>query len=1065
MLVLAGLATTSVAWAGEESKMVPRVSVDSTFRGYGAEVLSDGAWVELGRETTTDHGHADRLGNAGNSWVSADAEVEHWVRLDWEAPARVSQVTIWWTTPDWFPGAFRLEALSDQSWVPVMGPGVWLRATAQKAVCNFDETETTAVRVVQHARGGGARRLMAAQEVTATRRTADEAKIEGAVQLTGEELRDLGPPALMRDLVRLTQELPGSGRTLVWHGDTCSPFTFPHAEDGGGPVALPADTRAVGVEWPIEHVVDGVELRGLPEGEPGGIGVEVRTATGWLPIEAAELPAADGRGRTFSWAPAATDACRVRFARSVRALGGFSVFRHVPADPHTWPVELVEGNRFEKAFLARGREPSFEALATRALTMRPARALIGLEGTREPVGVWWDGTLQARAVTLRFRFGEKSTPLRFVRDTVSRGLVGGWLPAVVVSGQVGVVQVSQIAFVAPLPAGSDTGTLCLRVSLRNLGGEAIAVPVVAEAELVSPFREGCTFRGGKLVSGERILLGSRELSSWDAARRRLTGVVEIAAGAETAIDLRHPLGTLAGDAAAGQVFGAEHDDALAAVRSSWERRLQPLCVRVPEDRVNRMVKSALAQLLICAEGDTLYYGAFPSAYDRRLYGVEEGFAMRALCMLGFESDAKRFMDATYLTNEFLRKVPKYETYAHRHQQYRNGLQPHYAVTLYRLCADEAWVRPHLPLIRGCAEWTIEQRRRTMGEADGERPLHWGLLPKWSYGGDIAGLQCYALYANYACNKGLEDTAWLLEVLGERVEARRYRDEATAFRRLLGSVTDRSVRRDLNPPFLPLRLYADQPVGNDYYQLFAGLVLDLGTFGPNSLRTRVITDYLERTNLAFCGLPRFRRDVGEGGLDGLYGLGHLITKLRQGRVDEFLLGFYAYLAFNMDRDTFTSRETNLLYTSDLHIQTAHRVPDLSDPVPCSGAVPLLLLRHMLVTEAVDDAGHPTGELRLLSGAPRAWFRDGPGIELVDCPTFFGPVSCRVDADTAAGRIEARLVPPNREVARRLAIRIAHPEGKRWESVTVNGTPWTQADPASGWITFAEPGEDLHVVVSY
>ncbi|HPM84930.1 MAG TPA: hypothetical protein PLF81_29710 [Candidatus Anammoximicrobium sp.] len=36
--------------------------------------------------------------------------------------------------------------------------------------------------------------------------------------------------------------------------------------------------------------------------------------------------------------------------------------------------------------------------------------------------------------------------------------------------------------------------------------------------------------------------------------------------------------------------------------------------------------------------------------------------------------------------------------------------------------------------------------------------------------------------------------------------------------------------------------------------------------------RWITDFLEEDNRMFCLLPRFRRDVGAGGLDALYGIG-------------------------------------------------------------------------------------------------------------------------------------------------------------------------------------------------
>ena len=129
------------------------------------------------------------------------------------------------------------------------------------------------------------------------------------------------------------------------------------------------------------------------------------------------------------------------------------------------------------------------------------------------------------------------------------------------------------------------------------------------------------------------------------------------------------------------------------------------------------------------------------------------------------------MDGTYLTPQFLVKVPAYKKYEDRHQQYRNGLQPHYAVSAYRLSRDRSWIERHLPLLRTCAEWTIAERRKTMVLENGQRPLHYGLLPKWSYGGDISELQCYALYANFACWKGLVDTAWLLQELGDTADRR------------------------------------------------------------------------------------------------------------------------------------------------------------------------------------------------------------------------------------------------------------------------------------------------------
>jgi hypothetical protein len=350
--------------------------------------------------------------------------------------------------------------------------------------------------------------------------------------------------------------------------------------------------------------------------------------------------------------------------------------------------------------------------------------------------------------------------------------------------------------------------------------------------------------------------------------------------------------------------------------------------------------------------------------------------------------------------------------------------------------------------------------------NGQQPLHWGLLPKWSYGGDISDVQCYALYANYCCWRGLLDTAWLLDELGEPETARRYADEARDYRTSIDRAVGGSYQRDHQPPFLPLRLHATRPDEQmDYYQLFAGCILDLAPFEKGSQHFRWISDFLEQDNRVFCLLPRFRRDVGPGGLDALYGKGFLLAKLREDRVKEFLLGFYAFLAFNMDHETFASRETNALYASDLHLRSAYPVPDMSDPLPCSSAVALQLLRHMLVSEELAGPGERSGNLLLLPAVPRAWLRDGRRIRLAAWPTEFGPVSLEVRSATDTGRIGIALNCPQRNPYRTVKLRVRHPEARSIRSVTVDGQPWRDFDGAGEWILLPSREASYEISVGY
>lgn len=106
--------------------------------------------------------------------------------------------------------------------------------------------------------------------------------------------------------------------------------------------------------------------------------------------------------------------------------------------------------------------------------------------------------------------------------------------------------------------------------------------------------------------------------------------------------------------------------------------------------------------------------------------------------------------------------------------------------------------------------------------------------------------------------------------------------------------------------------------------------------------------MEQDNPTSCLLPRYR-EAGAGGLDALYGKGYFLSILHEGRVRGFLLASYAYLAFNLERDTFAGRASTVICASDLHTRSVFDTPERSDPLPCSSAVAPHLLRLMLVTE--------------------------------------------------------------------------------------------------------------------
>ena len=1046
-----------------------RVSVDSTFPGYRPGVLSDGKWFAPGEDRDLGTGSPDTLGNSGNTWVSGTPPQEHWMRVDWESPVTLNEVAVWWTKEDWWPRTFRVEYLSDQSWVPLTGEPAWYRPTERCSTVAFPSREVRTIRVVQHAAGGPDRGFFAAQEVLAFHRPDAAPGLSGARPLTTEEAAQLAPTAFEPNLARLHELQPGAARALAYL-DTGAQVDCPALTDGGqGAAALPAGVWACGVQWPIQHVLDGLEIHFTGGATPvtsAGLRAEYHDGSRWVEHTRPEdvIFRADGRKITVTFRPFATTALRVVGTdEASRELVGrtteLEIRRYIPDTPHTWPGHLIHRPGLEEEILASGVEPDFAVLASQALSMVPAHALLGLKDLTGEIGVAWDGALVTRQRRTRLAIGPHRAHLGQYRDTVTRLLIDGWRPGTITTGRIGDLELRQTAFVWYGEPERIRPTLFLRAEVTNLGGERFE-------DALSVRTEPGQVQGGALVREGRIVLTATADPEPGAGSGEMLLPLSIPPGGTVAIDFAQPHTVTVPAAEAGSYPALGFEDALAAFRDYWDELLAPaMVIDVPEERVNLMWRAVLTQIFINADGDIMPYGAAPSVYDGNLYGVEESFAMLALTYWGYFADAQRYMDATYLTPEFLKKVPVYKVYADRHQQYRNGLQPHYATTLYRFCRDRAWIDKHMELIRECAEWTMQQRRTTMQEENGERPLHWGLLPKWSYGGDISELQCYALYANLACWRGLRDTAWLLEQFGDAEAAHRYFAEAGEYREALDRAIAGNYRHDHEPPFLPLRLYASEPVGDDYYQLFAGVLLDLLPFEPGDEQERLITDYMEQDNLLFCGLPRFRRDVGAGGLDGLYGLGYVLSKLHQGLINEFLLGFYAYLAYNLERDTFASRETNLIYASDLHMRSAYKVPDMSDPIPCSSAVALHYLRHMLVTEEVGKAGMPTGSLRLLSGAPRTWLSEGRAIRLSGAQTQFGAMSLQVRSEVADGRIMATIEPPSRDPWSEIVLRLPHPEGRPIIGVSVNGAEWTQFDPAAQTVTLSPGAERFEVVARY
>ena len=512
--------------------------------------------------------------------------------------------------------------------------------------------------------------------------------------------------------------------------------------------------------------------------------------------------------------------------------------------------------------------------------------------------------------------------------------------------------------------------------------------------------------------------------------------------------------------------------------SWWDQRLQAgMKLELPEPRLNDIYKHLLAQcLIITLDGELVRYGAY--VYEE-YFGVEEGWPAVALAEYGYPAEAQQI--ASFMLG------PKQLDKSSPHHQYRNGLAPWYATTIYRLTKDRAWLGKIAPELETAAEWTL----RAIHE--NRDPKYAGLLPRHIYGGDI-GTPAYSFYSNATCWRGLQDTALAFNILNQPEKARKYQAEADLYRQRLWELADRLVEQKDELPFLPMSFdigagadYREKEppypflglnvstsntwayLGN-YWNLFAPLLLELKLFENSDPRARWLPDYMEQRGGVLAGEARFTL-----GLDTVYYKGYCESLLEQGRRDHFLTSLYGFLAHGMSENWHSSPEVAGVFplrTSNAAMWREQRRNVWSwalepgalmyecegEPLSAGPGVALQVLRTALLRESLESSA--ADGLRLLDGAPAHWFEPGKKIVIRDAPTFFGKVTLETEA--SAESIQVHLVRSHDFNAREVTLRLPHPSGQPLHEVRINGQTWRDF---SGDEIRLPAGERLEIKASF
>ncbi|MBI3665475.1 MAG: hypothetical protein HY236_04495 [Acidobacteria bacterium] len=517
-------------------------------------------------------------------------------------------------------------------------------------------------------------------------------------------------------------------------------------------------------------------------------------------------------------------------------------------------------------------------------------------------------------------------------------------------------------------------------------------------------------------------------------------------------------------------------------RSWWNRKLEAgMKIEVPEPPLNNIYKNLLAQsLIITLDGDSLVrYGAY---FYEMYFGIEEGWPAVALAQYGYPAEAQKIL-SIMLSPELMDK-------SNYHHQYRNGLEPWYAATIYRLTKDRAWLEKIAPELAAAAAWTL---RVTNEDRDRKYP---GILPRHAYGGDIR-TPAYSFYSNATCWRGLNDTALMFRVLEQHRQARQYQEEADSYRRRLWQLADKLADRDSKPPFLPMSfeigsggeyrekepaysfLGINTPVSNtwtylgNYWNLMAPMLGEVKLFENDDPRAAWVPDYMEARGGVLAGLARFTL-----GLDQIYGKGYYESLLEQGRRDRFWTSLYGIFAHGMSHNLYSFPEVAGVFplrVSNAAMWREHQrnlwnwyfqwswgfegwQSTEGEPLSAGPGMALEMLRMALVRETIETS--PQDTLRLLDGAPPHWFEPGKRIVVRDALTFFGKVSLETEA--SAGGVRATVTRSPGFSARQVILRLAHPSGRPLGEVTIDGRPWSDF---SGEEIPLPSGDRLEIAASF
>jgi hypothetical protein len=524
----------------------------------------------------------------------------------------------------------------------------------------------------------------------------------------------------------------------------------------------------------------------------------------------------------------------------------------------------------------------------------------------------------------------------------------------------------------------------------------------------------------------------------------------------------------------------QYDDTFEAVHSYWSRRIkQGTQIITPEPMINDYYKATVSHLLLNTDrevGTSDRHVARVGTFSYGAYSNESTMMISDLDRRGYHKRAEQCLE-TWLHYQGTVGLPgdfsttEGEFYGAGGYQ-DGGYNQHHGFVLWCLgehywyTRDVAWLKRAAPKIVAGCNWIINQRKRTIAEAQHSdiRAIERGLLPPGNLE-DIRDWRSW-LSTNVYSWWGMDNAARALADAG-LPDGERLMQQADDYKKDI--LTDFTEAMNRSPvvrlrdgswiPLIPPEVHRRGRSFGWITETLEGAIhlIRTGLIKPHDrMATWIIKDFEDNLYISeqygynITGEDFERYWFSRGGISMQANLlCNPIPYLLRDEPKRFLRAYFNAFATS--------------YFPDTRMMTEHALPNIGDHrgdhyKSSDEANSTYWLRLMFVEERGD-------ELWLGAAVPRYWLADGKTCGIEKAQTYFGPTSIMYDSKVSQGRIEAIFDPPRRNPPRKIYIRFRHPEGKKMTRCEIDGKPYSNFDPEKEWVALTEPPTRQIRIVAY